>query len=407
MTSTRVRHPAPKPAGGVSLGHLFGVELRLDGSLLVIFALVTVNLGAGALRRWHPDWSAWATWSLALGAAALFFLSLLAHELAHALVARRQGVPVSRVTLFLFGGLAHLEGEPASPRAELLIAAVGPLTSLILGVLATVAGVGLAGPALQEAARHGPEAALAAMQSVGPLATTLLWLGPVNLFLGLFNLVPGFPLDGGRVLRALLWRATGDLTQATRWASTVGQVVAWGLMGVGVVSVLDGLFANGLWLLLVGWFLNNAARVSYQQRLVRQALEDMPVTRLMRTRVETVGPTLSVDELVREHVLASDQHAFPVEQDGVLQGLVSFEDLRKVPQAEWPRTSVATVMTPLAELATLTPDADAEDALEELAQHDVEQVPVLDAGAHLLGVVRRQDLVRWIALHRPPQHHPA
>ena len=404
MKPTPSRHLALKPTSGLSIGHVFGIDIRLDGSLLVIFALVTFNLGAGALPKWHPAWSAWAIWALAIGAAVLFFLSLLTHELAHALVARTQGVPVHRITLFLFGGLAQLEAEPPSPKAEFLIAVVGPITSLVIGTLATAAGVWLAGPGLTYAVSSGPSAVLDAMQTVGAAGTVLLWLGPVNLVLGVFNLVPGFPLDGGRVLRAVLWGATEDLTKATRWASYAGQAVAWALMGLGVVNLLGGLLGNGLWMLLIGWFLNNAARTSYQQLLLRQALEDVPVTRVMRTHVETVEPELSVDELVREHVMTSDQHAFPVEAQGVVQGLVSFEDLRKVPQADWSRTPVGAVMTPLAELATLPPDADAEQALEELASHDVEQVPVLDEEAHLLGVVRRQDLVRWLSLQRPHGH---
>lgn len=405
MTSDRPHRThgdARRRAGGLGLGRILGVEIRLDLSLLVIFALVTFNLGAGVLPRWHPAWSPVAVWALALGAAVLFFASLLTHEMAHALVARRMDVPVRRITLFLFGGLAHLEGEPKSPKAEFLIAVVGPATSLVIGALATAAGVWLAGPALELGVVEGPEAALAAMHGLGPLATVLLWLGPVNLFLGLFNLVPGFPLDGGRVLRALLWGATGDLTRATRWASWSGQGVAWVLMGVGVMNVLGGGLVSGLWLVLIGWFLNNAARTSYQQLLVRQALEDVPVTRLMRTQLDRVGPELSVDELVREHVMVSDQHAFPVESQGVLQGLVSFEDLRKVPQADWVRTPVGAVMTPLDELAALSPDADGEQALEQLAQRDVEQLPVLDEEAHLLGLVRRQDLVRWLALQSGP-----
>lgn len=240
------------------------------------------------------------------------------------------------------------------------------------------------------------------MHGLGALATVLLWLGPVNLFLGRFNLVPGFPLDGGRVLRALLWGASGDLTRATRWASWSGQGVAWVLMGVGVMNALGGALISGLWLMLIGWFLNNAARSSYQQLLMRQALEDVPVTRLMRTQLDRVDPELSVDALVREHVMVSDQHAFPVESRGVLQGLVSFEDLRKVPQADWVRTPVGAVMTPLDELAALSPDADAEQALEQLAQRDVEQLPVVDEAAHLLGLVRRQNLVRWLALQGKP-----
>lgn len=391
-TNASLAHEPP----GFNLMRVFGIEVRLDWSLLIIFMLVTVNFGVGVLPRWHRDWPIGGIWALAVIAALAFFASLLAHELSHALVAKQVGIPVKRITLFLFGGMAQMEGEPPTPMSELLMAAVGPLVSLLIGAVATVLGLALAG--IRPEMLADPEALLDAVRASGPVAAVLLWLGPINLALAVFNLVPGFPLDGGRVLRALLWGATQDLVRATRWAAGAGQAVGWLMMAYGVVQFFTGAAASGVWMLLIGWFLNNAARSSYQMTLMRHSLEDVSVTRVMRTRLDRITSGLSITELVRDHIMPSDQRAFPVEEHGALIGLVTFEDVRRVPQADWPVTRVDRVMTPLNRLTVLPPEARADQALDELARRDVEQIPITE-GEHLLGLVRRQDLVRWISLH--------
>jgi len=376
-----------------------GIELALDWSLVIIFWLVALSLAAGVLPRWHPRWGAGLTWAVALAAAVLFFLSVLCHELAHALVGRAFGVPVRRITLFIFGGLAELRDEPPSARAELLIALAGPLASAAIGGVSLLAGRALAGPALATAAEP-----LGGLQSVGPAATLLLWLGPVNLVLGLFNLVPGFPLDGGRVLRAVLWAATRDLVRATRWAALVGRAFAWLLMGLGVamavgltVPLLGTGFVNGLWLVLIGWFLGNAAQLGYEQVLQRDVLRGVTVERLMCSQVETVPADLPIAALVDEHLLHSDQRSFPVVERERMVGLIGLEEVRLVPRALWRSTPVGEAMTPLAALTTIAPDEDASRALGELASLEVSQLPVVD-GERLLGVVRRQDIMKWLTL---------
>jgi Zn-dependent protease len=383
---------------GFKLGNLFGVEIAVDWSLLIIFGLITFSLGGGLFPSWHPNWSPAMVWGVALGAALLFFVSVLIHELSHALVARQQGIPVRRVTLFLFGGIAHMSREPDSPRAEFWIAIVGPISSIVIGVLATLLGVSLGGEALAEAAATEEPAAMAqALQSVGPVATLLLWLGPINITLALFNLVPGFPLDGGRVLRSILWAITRDLTKATRWASRAGQGFALLLVAWGLVDIMSGAFGSGLWLILIAWFLNNAAKVSYQQLMVRQALQAVPVEQVMRTRLTRIPPDLPLDVFVRDYIMLSDQQAFPVELDGRLLGLVRLGDVKKLPQVEWPESTVAQVMTPVEELSSLPPNAGAERALEELAERDVDQLPVVER-QHVIGLVGRGDLMKWLAL---------
>lgn len=400
-SEARTRAIAEDPVGpsrpGLRLGRVLGVPVHVDWSLLIIFLLIALNLAIGLFPAWHPEWGPALTWGVALAAAVLFFSSVLAHELSHAVVARSRGIPVSSITLFIFGGVAHIEEEPRSPKDELLMAAVGPVVSIAIGVLATLGAYGLAGDAL---VGLDPTDPAPAMHDVGPLATLLFWLGPINVVLGLFNLVPGFPLDGGRVARSIAWWATGDLVKATRWAAGAGRVFAWTLMGIGAVQLFTGAF-EGVWLLLIGWFLNNAAQQSYAQVLMRRALDDVPVTRIMYTRVGTLPPDVSVEAFVRDHLLATDQACWPVEgEDGRLLGLVSMDDVRRVPQARWPVTTVAEIMTPADELDVVSPNADAEQALRLLSRRDVEQLPVLD-GDRVLGFVRRRDIVRWLSLQGP------
>jgi CBS domain-containing protein len=279
------------------------------------------------------------------------------------------------------------------------MAAVGPLVSLAIGVLAWLLGSTLASAQLAGAEPDSPAAALLA--DVGPLATLLLWLGPVNVILGLFNLVPGFPLDGGRVLRAFLWWSTGDYGKASRWASRAGQVFAWSLIGFGAWSRLAGGLVQGLWFVLIGWFLNSAARSSYERVVVHEALEAVPVRDLMVTRLEHVPVDATAQELIDRYFMASDQRAFPVDAaDGRFLGLVCFDDVRRLAQDRRENTRAGELMTDAARLATLPPDAEAERALEQMARRNVDQIPVLEDG-RLLGLVRRRDIVKWLALRRP------
>jgi Zn-dependent protease/predicted transcriptional regulator len=380
--------------GGIPLGRLAGVRIAADWSLLVVFALVTFQLGSFALPRWHPDWSAAAIWTVALAAAVLFFASILVHELSHALVAKAFRIRVHGITLFLFGGMAHIEGEPRTPKQELLIAAIGPVTSLAIGVGATVIGSLVARDAVEYAA-IAPELAFARM---GPVATILLWLGPVNVALALFNLVPGFPLDGGRVLRALLWWGTKDLEKATRWAAGVGVLVGWALVALGILSAFGGSFVNGVWMTLIGLFLSTAARSSYEAVVVKRALADVPVARVMRTDVEHVPPDLGVDVLVDGYVMRTDQQAFPVVDGGRLVGIVCLEDVRRVPRHERATTAVSAIMTPGDRLRTIQPETPASEAFQAIAASDVDQLPVVQGDA-LVGLVRRRDLLKWLAMN--------
>jgi Zn-dependent protease/CBS domain-containing protein len=385
---------------GIRLGQIAGIQIYMDWSLLVIFFLIAFSLGAGLFPAWHPNWTPGVSWLTALAAAALFFASVLVHELSHALVGRSYGIEIPRITLFIFGGMAHVEREPGAWRAELWMAIVGPMTSLALGFLFVMLGKALIGHV-----EIDPEHPQQAFSHFGPVATLLFWLGPVNILLGVFNLVPGFPLDGGRVLRAVLWGVTGDLRRATRLASSVGQGFAWLLIATGVAMILGvrvpifgtGLI-GGLWLAFIGWFLNNAALMSYQQLLVREALEHVPVSRLMRRNFDTVHPGLGVNTLVEEHIMGSEQRAFPVLDRGRLAGMVCLQDVRKVARDRWPATRVEDIMTPADQVAAVEPQDDAAEAMLVLSRRAVNQLPVVDHGK-VVGLLRREDILRWLSLY--------
>jgi Zn-dependent protease/CBS domain-containing protein len=386
----------PRTEPGFHLGRVFGIDIRIDWSLALIFMLIAVNLGVGLFPAQHPAWPPLLIWGLALLAAALFFLSVLAHELAHGIVGRRLGVPIEGITLFMFGGVARMRGEPRSPRAEFLMAVVGPLTSLVIGVGAIALGLVLAPGRLDEVA------AGVFVRGLNPVATMLLWLGPINVLLAVFNLLPGFPLDGGRVLRAILWRLTGDLHKATAWASGVGRAIALGLVFLGIlmmfgrrIPVLGQGFGQGLWLMLIGWFLHTAALQSYAQLRVREALRDMTVTRLMRRDLAPIGPIAPLSDLADRFLASGDERCLPVSDGDKLVGIVCVGDLRKVPRPEWPSRPVRDVMTPIDRVTTLSPDEDLAEAIPKLAQGELDQLPVV-RGGRVEGILRRSDVMRWM-----------
>lgn len=384
--------------GGIRLGRIAGIEIVADWSLLIIFALVLFDLAIGVLPSWHPRWSPAMTWGVATAAAVLFFGSILLHELSHAIVGRLMGMEVRRITLFLFGGMAHLEDEPPSPKAELLMAGVGPLVSLSIGFLAIVLGVAFASGSIQ---LDDPVGTLARM---GPVPTLLLWLGPINVILGVFNMVPGFPLDGGRVLRALIWWITKDMTKATRVAALSGQAFAALLMGFGALSLFDGSAGQGIWLLLIGWFLWRAARAAYVEAAVFASLGDTTVKDIMRRRLSPVAADLPLSVLVSDYLMRDDQRTYPVVRpiDGTIVGIVTIDEVRRVPRGEWAQTSVAHVMTPVSALEPLPEDAPATEALQRLGRKNVDQLPVVDRTGAILGWIRRQDILRWLSLNQAP-----
>jgi Zn-dependent protease len=385
----------------VRLGRLFGIEVAIDRSWIFIAVLMGWSL-TSAFSRWHPDWRAATAVLTAIVATVLFFASVVLHELSHSLVAKRFGIPVDRITLFLFGGVASIEREPPSAKAEFLIAVVGPLTSIVLGVILTALGslaIRLPADLIREP--------VADLSSLSPTESLLLWLGPINVIVGLFNLIPGFPLDGGRILRAAIWGATKDLHAATWWASAIGQAIGWGLVFIGVAIVFGAevpLFGRGvvagLWLAFIGWFLSSAASQTRRRQLVREVLEGVSVSRLLIPPGPVVPAHANLDALAMDWMIRSGERAFPVVDDrGAFLGLVTFTDLHKVPREAWGGTEVGQIMTPRSQLVTASPRDDLADAADKLARADVGQLPVFDREQALVGQLLRRDVMRWIELH--------
>jgi Zn-dependent protease len=390
-------------SSGFRLGRIAGIDIHIDWSLLIIFFLISFSLGAGLFPAWHPDWSPGLSWITALIAAFLFFASVMAHELSHALVGRSFGLPVDRITLFIFGGVAHLEREPQGWRVELWTALIGPITSLILaGIFLTLSGI------LAPAVALDPSIPELFLRELGPTSTLFLWLGQINLILAIFNLVPGFPLDGGRVLRAILWGISGDLRRATHRASQLGRIFSGLLIGVGLAMMLGfrvpffgtGVI-GGLWLMLIGWFLNNAAVMSYRQLLMRESLEDVPVSTVMRSDFSSIDADMPVSELVDRYLLPGDQRTFPVLDGADFIGLVSLRDIHKTPRETWRRAAVRSIMTPADAVKGIPPQENAADAMLLLGRQGVNQLPVVEDGK-VRGMVSREDILKLLSIYGDP-----
>jgi Zn-dependent protease len=382
----------------VRVGRIFGIDIRIDWSWLLILLLVIWNLGT-TFSGAHPGWGTVLVWGLAIVAALLFFGSVLAHELAHSLVAKARGVPVRSITLFLFGGVSNIQHEPESPGGEFVMAILGPVTSLVIGGI--LLWIALIGSGLRASLTNASQA----LSQLSPLLTMIVWLGSVNVTLGIFNLIPGFPLDGGRVLRSILWAATDNLQRATRWAAGMGQAIAW-LMIFGGIAMTFGArlpffgtgLGSGLWLTFIGWFLNSASVQSFQQVVIHDVLEGVPVSRMMRSDPPTCSPDCTVAYLVHGHIMGTDDQAFPVLDGDRFVGLVTLEDVRGVRRDAWDTTVVQDIMTPVDQLVVVAPEEDAVQALEKLTSRDVRQLPVVHDG-ELIGLLRRRDLVKWLQLH--------
>ena len=357
------------------LGRVFGIAIELDYSWFIIFGLVAFTMSS-TLRGQLPDLSAGAYWLLGSVIALVLFASVLLHELAHSLVAKRKGLEISGITLFLFGGVSKLGKEPSSAGSELLISLAGPLTSLILA---------------------GGFYLLAFLAPFPALAVMLQILGSINLILAIFNLIPGFPLDGGRVLRALIWQITGNFNQATRVAALSGQGFGLLFVFIGITSFFTNPNQNygGLWLAFIGWFLIQAAQNSYQQVVLKRVLSGLTSGRLMQAPVVTVAAEITLQDLVDDYFLTHNFTAFPVLRQGAIIGLIHLADVRKVPREKWATTTAGEAAPPLRPTQVVTPNDDAWEALEKMAADGEGRLLVME-GNQLAGILSRSDLMRLI-----------
>lgn len=385
---------------GIRIGRISGIQIAIDYSWVFIVLLLTWSL-ASWFWLVHPDWGAALAIITALAGALLFFASVLLHELAHSLVAKRFGIPVSNITLFLLGGVSNIEREPASPKAEFLMALVGPLTSIVIGVILLLVGSAVVNQ--RPDAVGDPQLLLT---QLSPAETLLMWLGPINVIVGLFNLIPAFPLDGGRLLRSVIWAATRSLHTATRAASAVGQAFGWFFVVLGVAMAFGAYvpffgrgLIGGMWLAFIGWFLASAAGQTWRLQLAHEMLEGITVSRLMRPVDVVIPPDTSISSLVNDWLLQYEERSYPVvDAGGRLLGVVSVSDVRKAPRDAWDSTPVSRVMTPVDAVVTTSPREDLGRAFDELLRHDTSEIPVVD-GDRLVGMLRRFDIARWIELH--------
>jgi Zn-dependent protease/predicted transcriptional regulator len=359
----------------IKLGRIGGIPIGLHGSWFLIFGLVTWSLATGYFPSEYPDLSTSADWLLALVTSLLFFTSVLLHELGHAYVALRNGIPVRSITLFIFGGVAQLEQEARSPGIEFRVAIAGPLVSLVLAMFFEVLWL--------------------LDQSVALLAAPSIWLARINLMLALFNLVPGYPLDGGRILRAVVWRLTGNAHRATQIAASTGQLVAFGFIGWGILTLLTGTFFDGLWLVFIGWFLQNAAAVSYAQSSLRRSLDDVKVAQVMSQDYPQISGVLPLKRAVEEQALKGGQRYFLVGENGQMEGLLTLRDIARVPQNDWHRITALEIMVPWERVVQVEPEADLLAALKMMDDAKVGQVPVVEQGA-VVGILSRDHVIHHV-----------
>ena len=360
----------------IRLGRVLGIELRLDYSWFIIFVLITWSLAGHYFPGAHPGWSSGAYWALAAITSVLFFTSVVVHELGHSLVSRAFGTPVHDITLFIFGGAAHISQEPRRPREELLMALAGPGASLGLAAL-FFAGWWLS------------------LGIPGPLHALAGWLAWINLILALFNLIPGFPLDGGRVLRAIVWGTTGDPRRATVIAAGVGRLVAFGFIFYGIWQIFGGNWANGLWIAFIGWFLDGAAIRSMQHQAVENLVAGHTARDALLTDCPHVLPRLTLDVVVDQVAHPSGRRCFPVMEEDRLCGLLTLGQIARVPRDRWPTTRVADIMVPLDRLKTVRPDDALTRILERMAADNVNQFPVLE-GEQFVGIVSRDTVLNFL-----------
>ena len=362
----------------MTLFRLFGFEVRLDASWLVIAALVCWSLAAGIFPGEFPGLSAATYWWMGIVGALAFFGSIVAHELCHSLVANYYHLPMRGITLFIFGGVAEMGGEPQSPKVEFLMAIAGPIASVVLGGLFYAGYV---------AVRGGPVEA----------AAILSYLAWINWLLAGFNLIPAFPLDGGRVLRSAIWQRKGDLTRATEIASRIGSGFGYALMAWGLYELFRGALISAVWYFLLGTFLRHAARTSYEQVLIQGALSGETVRRFMRPNPVAVRPDLSIHQFVDDYLYRYDYKLYPVVEDSQdLVGCVTTADLRDVPKEDWDRRRVAEVARPCSEANTVSPDTDAMKALAKIQQTGGTTLLVTER-KHLVAIVSARDVLNFLA----------
>ena len=364
----------------IKLGRIFGVEIGLHYSWFIIALLITFSL-AGQFQTNNPGWSDGLRWGVAIVTALLFFVSIVVHELSHAMVAKLRGLPVKSITLFALGGVAQIEKEAADAKTEFWMGIIGPITSFVIGVicLAITVALGWTPPEFPQR----------------PLPAMLMWLGYINIALAIFNMIPGFPLDGGRVLRGIVWWITGDAKRATTIAARVGQVIAFAMIIYGVMQFFQGAGFNGLWLAFIGWFLLSASRESYAQMVISEGLRGLRVADVMSRDFPVVDANSNLQTFAEENLTRTGRRFWVVTVNGEPEGIITPDEVSGVTRNRWPYTTVADVMRPLDATRSVNPNTPVTEALEVMARQDLNQLPVVNEKG-LAGLISRAHILQLI-----------
>jgi len=374
------KQTSPRRSGAFSLGRAVGIPVFVDYSWLLIFFLVTLTISQDFAES-HPNWAPAHHWVAGVLTSILFFASVFLHEMGHCLLARSFGIPVASITLFIFGGVAHVREEPRQPWQEFLIAIAGPVTSV---ALAAVFGL------LSLVTASGDPKNPTMLHSV------CFWLAGINLSLAIFNMVPGFPLDGGRVLRSLMWTASGRFEWATRVAASIGSFIAYFFIAVGIyLAFFHQSFVNGLWIAFIGWFLLTAARSSVAQLATRRAFTSLTVVDAMEQLPLRVSPAMSVQALVDGPVLQHGLVTFIVEDQSILRGMVTLQEVKATPREEWPNTPLQSIMIPANDLVVVEPHVSLQAVMDAMDERGVSQMPVVEDD-RVVGIVTREALLRIV-----------
>ncbi|MEI7849151.1 MAG: site-2 protease family protein [Chloroflexota bacterium] len=359
----------------ISLGRIFGIPIGVDYSWFLIFGLLTWSLATSYYPAEFKSWPVVQYWLVGAATVILMFVSVLLHELGHSWVALRYKIPVRNITLFIFGGVAQIGAEPPNARAEFWIAIAGPLTSFALAIIFS-----LLKPLVN---------------AFSPVLALAEYLAYINGSLALFNLIPGFPLDGGRVFRAILWGMTHSLRKATLIAANLGRFIAYGFIFLGVWQAFNGNFGNGLWIAFIGWFLENAASSQIHQQTLHTLLDGHHVADAMRHDYTSILPGITLEQLINQHILGNGQRSMVVKEDDRVVGLLTLHNIKAVPSADWSTTSAAQVMIPFVQMKWIAPQAELVAALVEMDRDGVNQLPVLH-GDQILGVLGRDDVISFM-----------
>ncbi len=359
---------------------LFGFEVKVDPSWLILAVLITWSLARGLFPSYYRDLAPAAYWWMGAAGTLGLFLAIVLHELSHSLVARRRGLPIKGITLFIFGGVAQMEDEPENPKTELLMAAAGPISSIILGLFFLV---------LRGAAKVGGWPV--------PILGVVSYLAFINFILAGFNLLPAFPLDGGRILRSLLWQRQGSLRRATRISSQIGGWFGMLLIVIGAFNFIGGNFIGGVWWFLIGLFLRSAAQSSYRQVVIRKTLEGEKVARFMNDRPVTVPSGATVEELVNDYIYRHHFKMYPVVDNGRLAGCVTTRQVKEVPREEWPEKKVGELAAACSPQNSVRPETDAVTALGVMTRTGNGRLLVVEGG-RLAGIITLKDLLGFLSV---------